>query len=225
MTIASRNQISHYHEAKSNLQSLVKQTCQVGLGFAVMLLVTAGRPSVFGLSVTVGLGIAFVTWGEVKRLDSSNFSINKETQRENIKTYYEPMFQSQTIYHPRIFQSQLYDKDYKEKKRKENILDEEFLDPLVLLDQIIRHLLLLEYWAEERDYRANHWKSEIYNFRLQLQRRRTKTLYNHLTLKLDSIYSDSLGFVKIKTDQKINFPSECPYKLEQLLDINWLPEF
>jgi hypothetical protein len=76
MTIASRNQISHYQEAKSNLQSLVKQTCQVGLGFAVMLLVTAGRPSVFGLSVTVGLGIAFVTWGEVRRLDSNNFSIN-----------------------------------------------------------------------------------------------------------------------------------------------------
>ena len=94
-----------------------------------------------------------------------------------------------------------------------------------LLDQVIRHLLLLEYWSEERDYNANHWKSEIYNFRLQLQRRRTKTLYNHLTLKLDSIYSDSLGFVKIKTDKKINFPSECPYKLEQLLDINWLPEY
>ena len=94
-----------------------------------------------------------------------------------------------------------------------------------LLDQIIRHLLLLEYWAEERDYNANHWKGEIYNFRLQIQRRRTKTLYNHLTLRLDSIYSDSLGFVKIKTDKKINFPSECLYKLEQLLDINWLPEY
>ena len=65
MTIASRNQISHYQESKSNLQSLVKQTCQVGLGFTVMLLVTAGRPSAFGLSVTVGLGIAFVAWSEV----------------------------------------------------------------------------------------------------------------------------------------------------------------
>ena len=76
MNIASQNPISHYQEAKSNLQSLVKQTCQVGLGFAVMLLVTAGRPSAFGLSVTVGLGIVFVVWGEVKRLDSNNFSIN-----------------------------------------------------------------------------------------------------------------------------------------------------
>jgi small subunit ribosomal protein S3 len=87
MTITSRNQISHYQEAKSNLQSLVKQTCQVGLGFTVMLLVTAGRPSAFGLSVTVGLGIAFVTWGEVRRLNSDNLSINEETQKENIKTY------------------------------------------------------------------------------------------------------------------------------------------
>jgi len=207
MTIASRNQSSHYQEAKSNLQSLVKQTCQVGLGFAVMLLGTAGRPSAFCLSVTVGLGIAFVTWGEVRRLDSDNLSIEEETQRENIKTYYEIK--------------------YEEKKRKENIWDEEFLDPLVLLDQIIRHLLLLEYWPEEREYNASHWKSEIYNSRLQLQlyMSMTKTLYNHLTLRLDLIYSDSLGFVKIKTDKKISFPSECPYKLEQLLDINWLPEY
>lgn len=94
-----------------------------------------------------------------------------------------------------------------------------------LLDQVVRHLLLLEYWQEEREYNANHWRSEIYNFRLQLQRRRTKTIDNYLSSKLDSIYSDSLGFVKIKTDHKINFPLECPYKLEQLLDINWLPEF
>jgi hypothetical protein len=127
MTIASRNQISHYHEAKSNLQSLVKQTCQVGLGFAVMLLVTAGRPSVFGLSVTVGLGIAFVTWGEVKRLDSSNFSINQEKQRENTKTYYDP-----------IFQSQLYNQE--EKNSKENSWNEELLDSLVQKIQISRKI-------------------------------------------------------------------------------------
>ncbi len=94
-----------------------------------------------------------------------------------------------------------------------------------LLDQVIRHLLLLEYWQEEREYNANHWKSEIYNFRLQLQRRMTKTLYSYLNLRLDSIYGGSLGFVQIKTDRMDCFPLECPYSLEQLLDIGWLPKF
>ena len=84
-----------------------------------------------------------------------------------------------------------------------------------LLDQVIRHLLLLEYWPEEREYNANHWKGEIYNFRLQIQRRMTKTLYNHLTLKLNSIYSDSLGFVKIKTD-KTDKKSKIKVKVKQI---------
>jgi len=84
MTIASRNQISHYQESKSNLQSLVKQTCQVGLGFAVMLLVTAGRPSAFGLSVTVGLGIAFVAWSESKRLSEATVSLSKKSVPEKV---------------------------------------------------------------------------------------------------------------------------------------------
>ncbi|GBF79062.1 hypothetical protein AsFPU1_0454 [Aphanothece sacrum FPU1] len=53
----------------------------------------------------------------------------------------------------------------------------------------------------------------------------TKTFYNYLNTKLDSIYSDSLGFVQIKTDKMDCFPLECPYTLEQLLDINWLPKF
>jgi len=79
MTITSRNQISHYQEAKSNLQSLVKQTCQVGLGFAVMLLVTGGRPSAFGVSVTVCLGIAFVAWNEIKHLSLNTLSMSKES--------------------------------------------------------------------------------------------------------------------------------------------------
>jgi uncharacterized protein YjbI with pentapeptide repeats len=92
MTIASRNQSSHYQEAKSNLQSLVKQTCQVGLGFAVMLLVTAGRPSAFGLSVTVGLGIAFVAWSESKRLSETTVSSSKKSFPEKEKVFIDPQY-------------------------------------------------------------------------------------------------------------------------------------
>ncbi|MDM3854428.1 MAG: DUF29 family protein [Aphanizomenon gracile PMC649.10] len=37
---------------------------------------------------------------------------------------------------------------------------------------------------------------------------------------MDSIYKDALGFVKIKTQNSVNFPSGCPYSLNQLLDID-----
>ena len=53
-----------------------------------------------------------------------------------------------------------------------------------LLDQVIRHLLLLEYWESEVTNNSIHWQGEIYNFRLQLQDKMTKTLYNYLVYKL-----------------------------------------
>ncbi|MGL5035785.1 MAG: DUF29 domain-containing protein [Microcystaceae cyanobacterium] len=93
-----------------------------------------------------------------------------------------------------------------------------------LLDQVIRHLLLLAYWQEERDYNATHWQYEVYNFRLQLQRRLTTTLSNYLDYKLDAIYQSSVKAVRIKTNRKVDFPINCPYTLEQLLDMDWLPE-
>jgi hypothetical protein len=93
-----------------------------------------------------------------------------------------------------------------------------------LLDQIIRHLLLLEYWQTERDYNATHWRGEIYNFRVQLGDRLTKTLYNYLLSELDRIYLRSLKAVQIKTENSVSFPAVCPYSIDQLLNIDWLPD-
>ena len=92
-----------------------------------------------------------------------------------------------------------------------------------LLDQIIRHLLLLQYWTTEAEYNAVHWQEEIYNFRTQLRRTITTNLRKYLEDELTSIYQDTLGFVKIKTTNLVTFPTECPYSLEQLLDRSWLP--
>ena len=89
-----------------------------------------------------------------------------------------------------------------------------------LLEQVIRHLLLLQYWTTEAEYNCVHWKGEIYTFRTQLRRKMTKNLRNFLDSELNSIYQDALGFVKIKTQNSVNFPSECPYSLDQLLDID-----
>ena len=79
-----------------------------------------------------------------------------------------------------------------------------------LLEQIIRYLLLLQYWTSEAEYNSVHWKEEIYTFRVQLRRKITTNLRNYLESELDSIYQDALGFVKIKTQNLVNFPLECP---------------
>jgi hypothetical protein len=92
-----------------------------------------------------------------------------------------------------------------------------------LLEQIIRHLLLLQYWTREVEYNRVHWEEEIYSFRVQLRRKITTNLRNYLESESDSIYQDALGFVKIKTQNIVDFPPECPYTLEQLLDIDWFP--
>jgi hypothetical protein len=92
-----------------------------------------------------------------------------------------------------------------------------------LLEKIIRHLLLLQYWTREAEYNAVHWQEEIYTSRTQLGRKMTTHLRNYLEKELNSIYQDVLGFVKIKTMSAVTFPAQCPYSLEQLLDRDWLP--
>jgi hypothetical protein len=93
-----------------------------------------------------------------------------------------------------------------------------------LLEQVIRHLLLLEYWTTGRDNNQAHWESEIVSFRTQLRRRLTTNLCNHLAKELPSIYQDALIYVRTKTRFKVDFPENCSYSLEQLLDIDFLPQ-
>ncbi len=92
-----------------------------------------------------------------------------------------------------------------------------------LLEQVIRHLLLLQYWTKEKDHNANHCKAEIMSFRTQIEEYLTTNLYNHLSDNLSKVYGKALKYVAQKTGFSVNFPKECPYKLEQLLDLHWLP--
>lgn len=94
-----------------------------------------------------------------------------------------------------------------------------------LLEQVIRHLLLLQYWQEEYQYNSGHWKAEVRGFRNQLKRNLTTNLSHFLEKELASIYEDALGYVIEKTEGKLdNLPQNCTYTLDQLLDINYLPE-
>ncbi|MDS3860842.1 DUF29 domain-containing protein [Thermosynechococcaceae cyanobacterium BACA0444] len=94
-----------------------------------------------------------------------------------------------------------------------------------LVEQIIRHLLLAEFWDVERDKNINHWQAEIINFRTQLRKRLTNNLCHHLARNFESIYQDALKYVRAKTGFKVEFPASCPYTLEQVLDVNWFPKF
>ncbi len=92
-----------------------------------------------------------------------------------------------------------------------------------ILEQIIRHLLLLEYWREEYDYNANHWKAEIMSFRSQLNDYLTTNLQKHLQENQSKVYQKALKYVKQKTGYTVDFPEESLYQFEQLIDPNWLP--
>lgn len=92
------------------------------------------------------------------------------------------------------------------------------------LEQIIRHLLLWQYWTAEHDYNANHWQAEIMSFRTQINEDLTRNLRNHLQENQVKIYEKALNYVNQKTGYDVNFPENCPYTLDQLLEMNWLPE-
>jgi hypothetical protein len=68
MSLVNRTQISLYEEAQAGLNSLVKQTAQVGVSFVGMLLLTGGNPPALTVGLSVVGGIAFVAWSEEKRL-------------------------------------------------------------------------------------------------------------------------------------------------------------
>jgi len=91
------------------------------------------------------------------------------------------------------------------------------------LEQIIRHLLLLQYWEDQYEHNANHWQAEIISFKIQLNEYLSQNLRNHLQENQAKVYQKALKYVNRKTGMKIHFPEDCPYNLEQLLNQDWLP--
>ncbi|MDZ7965670.1 MAG: DUF29 domain-containing protein [Nostoc sp. DedSLP03] len=142
----------------------------------------------------------------------------------NIKTLYESNYLQwleETI--KCLKNRQLADIDY------ENLIEE--LEDLAknekrrvrsLLEQIIRHLLLYQYWDLEKPRNANHWAAEIISVRNQINEDLSTNIRKHLEDNFSRIYSNALDYVKAKTNLT-NLPESCPYSLEQILDKNWLP--
>ena len=92
------------------------------------------------------------------------------------------------------------------------------------LRQLFKHLLLYQYWTQERDYCGKGWLDEIDNFRNELEiLLRSKTLYNYTTSIFESTYQKAKRSAFNKTKLNI-FPTQCPYTLEQVLDFEYIPQ-
>ena len=95
--------------------------------------------------------------------------------------------------------------------------------------QLLIHLLHLEYWTWRRDYYTQGWETEIDTFRLQLaDLLESRVLYNYLFEELGNIYDRALRLAKGKYRKERlvvpDFPKQCPYSVEQLLDLEFFPE-
>jgi hypothetical protein len=86
-------------------------------------------------------------------------------------------------------------------------------------------LLQYAYWDSEKDYCAKGWETEIDNFRFELELLlKSKTLYNYFLSEIDFIYSKARKQVIKKTDLPADsFPHNCPFRVEQILDSDFLP--
>jgi hypothetical protein len=146
--------------------------------------------------------------------------------------------------HARQSLSSIYEEDYQQwldktvlllKNRQVDSLDYEHLieelealgreqknavESLVI--QVIQHLLFYQYWSSQREDNQRHWRGELIGFRTQLELRLTTNLRNHLSNRLDYLYSKAKKMAEVKTDLKL--PSENPYALADILDEDWIPE-
>ena len=91
------------------------------------------------------------------------------------------------------------------------------------LKQLIKHLLLYNYWETERQWSGQGWLEEISNFRFELsQYLDSKTLKNYAKQELTNIYTRARKEAIIKSNIT-NIPINCPYSIEQILNENFIP--
>ncbi len=89
------------------------------------------------------------------------------------------------------------------------------------LIQLLKHLLLYEYWESEKAYCAKGWIDEIDTFRIELEiLLRSKTLSNYLISIVENAYQKARRSAKLKSNLE-GLPQNCPYTIQQILDPSW----
>jgi len=96
-----------------------------------------------------------------------------------------------------------------------------------LCEHIIEHFLKLEFSG--LDEPAAHWRREITEWRLQIEKKRTRTIV--AKLDLPARYRSAPRMLRyFETDVPglmARLPPECPYSLDQIIgagDEDWFPE-
>ncbi|HAC65461.1 MAG TPA: DUF29 domain-containing protein, partial [Cyanothece sp. UBA12306] len=79
---------------------------------------------------------------------------------------------------------------------------------------IILHKLCLDYWISELDKNKLHWQGEVQNFRIQLNKKLTKSIYKKINL--ENLYLEAKEAFKQKSG--LNAPDNCPYSFDDLTD-------
>ena len=87
------------------------------------------------------------------------------------------------------------------------------------LKQLLIHLLLYQYWTEEKDRCSVGWRIEISNFRDELEWLfESKSLYSYFLTRIDLIYIKARRQAILKTQlNEQTFPKICPFSVEQIL--------
>lgn len=94
------------------------------------------------------------------------------------------------------------------------------------LKQLLLHLLLYQSWLTELEFCRRGWRTEITNFRDELEDLfQSKTLYNYFLQRVQEVYKKSRRLALEKTGLTAKtFPQECPYTIEQILDFDFFPD-
>ncbi|MEO1671719.1 MAG: DUF29 domain-containing protein [Cyanobacteria bacterium J06631_2] len=83
--------------------------------------------------------------------------------------------------------------------------------------RLIEHIFKIQYWKSERHRNLNGWKSEIINFRTEIQNilEDSPSLNNYLANNYLSWYQKSLQ--KYRKDNLFLVPKHAPIELEKML--------
>jgi len=95
-----------------------------------------------------------------------------------------------------------------------------------LLTRLWEHLLKLRYWEAQRSLNQAHWRGEITNFRVQLQRelKISPSLKRYLESIFEDCYQDAIQIVAQKAELSLDVFAQKPIAdLELVLDLHWFP--
>jgi hypothetical protein len=95
-----------------------------------------------------------------------------------------------------------------------------------LCEHIIEHFLKLEFAGLQEP--ADHWRDEVVGWRVQIDKKITRTIAAKIDLPARYRYALRLlrGFERSAPGLMARLPAECPYSLDQILgsgDEDWFP--